>query len=280
MSLSTTGYGDITPVTDRGPADQRPGHHAAAGGVPDRADRHHRRDPDHAVAAGPEDSALEEQSAQPHRRRRLRHQGPHRGRRDDRRRGRAGATSSSSTPTRPPSTGPTRAGLVTVRGDATKSDVLRLAGAQHAKAIIVATNSDDDRRAGHPDRPRAGAQRQDHRLGPRGREPAPAAAVRCGLDGGVLGDRRPAAGPGHLQRPSVVEMIEDLLTPDAGFAIAEREVETKEVGGSPRHLSDIVLGVVRDGKLLRVDDAAGRRPGAGRPDAVRPQRRTRPMSDG
>jgi voltage-gated potassium channel len=49
-------------------------------------------------------------------------------------------------------------------------------------------------------------------------------------------------------------MVEDLLTPDAGFAIAEREVEPKEVGGSPRHNTDIVLGVVRNGKLLRVDD--------------------------
>lgn len=34
------------------------------------------------------------------------------------------------------------AGLVTVRGDANRSDVLRLAGAPHAKAIVVATNSD------------------------------------------------------------------------------------------------------------------------------------------
>ena len=34
------------------------------------------------------------------------------------------------------------AGLVTVRGDANRSDVLRLAGAQHAKAVVVATNSD------------------------------------------------------------------------------------------------------------------------------------------
>jgi hypothetical protein len=47
--------------------------------------------------------------------------------------------------------------------------------------------------------------------------------------------------------PSVVEVVEDLLTPDAGFAISEREVEDSEVGGSPRHLTDIVLGVVRDG---------------------------------
>ena len=55
--------------------------------------------------------------------------------------------------------------------------------------------------------------------------------------------------------PSVVEMIEDLLTPEAGFAIAEREVERDEVGGSPRHLTDIVLGVVRGGKLFRVGAA-------------------------
>ena len=57
-----------------------------------------------------------------------------------------------------------------------------------------------------------------------------------------------------VQTPSVVEMMEDLLTPDAGFAIAEREVEPKEVGGSPRHNPDIVLGVVRGGNLLRVDE--------------------------
>jgi voltage-gated potassium channel len=53
--------------------------------------------------------------------------------------------------------------------------------------------------------------------------------------------------------PSVVEMVEDLTTPDAGLAIAERDVEPEEIGGSPRHLSDIVLGVVRDKKLYRVD---------------------------
>ena len=35
------------------------------------------------------------------------------------------------------------AGLVTVHGDATRSDVLRLASAQHASAIIVATGRDD-----------------------------------------------------------------------------------------------------------------------------------------
>ena len=56
--------------------------------------------------------------------------------------------------------------------------------------------------------------------------------------------------------PSVVEVVEDLLTPDAGFAISEREVDESEVGGSPRHLTDIVLGVVRDEQLYRVDASA------------------------
>jgi voltage-gated potassium channel len=47
--------------------------------------------------------------------------------------------------------------------------------------------------------------------------------------------------------------MEDLLTPDAGFGLAQRAVEPREVGGSARHLHDIVLGVVRNGELLRAD---------------------------
>ena len=54
--------------------------------------------------------------------------------------------------------------------------------------------------------------------------------------------------------PKVVDMVEDLLTPEAGFAIAERDVVRDEVGGSPRHLGDIVLAVVRDSRLIRVDE--------------------------
>ena len=43
-------------------------------------------------------------------------------------------------------------------------------------------------------------------------------------------------------------MIKQLVSPDVGWAIAERELRSsKEGGGSPRHLSDIVLGVLRDG---------------------------------
>ena len=145
------------------------------------------------------------------------------------------------------------AGLVTVHGDATKSDVLRLAGAQHAASIIVATNRDDTAvlvtltaRELSPKAKIVASIREaenQHLLRQSG---ADSVVVSSETAGRLLGIA--------TTTPSVVEMIEDLLTPDAGLAIAEREVEQTEVGGSPRHLRDIVLGVVRDGKLLRVDD--------------------------
>jgi voltage-gated potassium channel len=56
--------------------------------------------------------------------------------------------------------------------------------------------------------------------------------------------------------PSVVAVVEDLLTPDAGMSLAERDVAESEVGGSPRHLRDIVLGVVRAGQVHQIDAPA------------------------
>lgn len=143
------------------------------------------------------------------------------------------------------------AGLVTVHGDATKFDVLRLAGAQHAASIIVAANRDDTAVL----------------VTLTAREIAPKAQIvvsireaenqhllqQSGADSVVVSSETAGRLLGlATSTPSVVEMIEDLLTPDIGLAIAEREVEQTEIGGSPRHLHDIVLGVVRDGHLLRI----------------------------
>ncbi|MFC9787791.1 potassium channel family protein [Rhodococcus sp. NPDC127528] len=142
-------------------------------------------------------------------------------------------------------------GLVTVCGSATKSDVLRLAGVQNAASVIVATNRDDTavlvtltaREVGPEAKIVAAIRETDnaHLLSQSG---ADSVVVSSETAGRLLGIARTT--------PTVVEMIEDLLTPEAGFAIAEREVERDEIGGSPRHLSDIVLGVVRDGRLVRV----------------------------
>lgn len=143
-------------------------------------------------------------------------------------------------------------GLVTVHGDGTRSDVLRLAAAQLASSIVVATGRDDTAvlvtltaREIAPNAKIVASIREaenQHLLKQSG---ADSVVVSSETAGRLLGVA--------TTTPSVVAMIDDLLTPAEGLAIAERDVEQAEVGGSPRHLSDIVLGVVRDGQLLRVD---------------------------
>ena len=89
------------------------------------------------------------------------------------------------------------AGLVTVHGDATKSDLLRLAAAQHASSIVVATGRDDTAalvtltaREVAPNATIVASIREaenQHLL----------QAIRCELGGRLLGDRRPAARHRH-----------------------------------------------------------------------------------
>jgi voltage-gated potassium channel len=128
-----------------------------------------------------------------------------------------------------------------------------LVTAQHADTIIVATNRDDTAvlvtltaRELAPKAKIIAAVREaenQHLLRQSG---ADTTVVTSETAGRLLGIAK--------KTPSVVEVMEDLLTPDAGFAIGERAVEAKDVGASPRHMRDIVLGVVRDGTLIRVDD--------------------------
>ncbi|OFJ51191.1 potassium channel family protein [Mycolicibacterium grossiae] len=144
------------------------------------------------------------------------------------------------------------AGLVTVRGDATKAEVLRLASVQHAETIIVAANSDSDAvlvtltaRELNPNAKIIAAVREAENKHLLTQSGANTTVVTSETAGRLLGVAK--------KTPSVVEVMEDLLTPDAGFAISERAVTAKEVGGSPRHMKDVVLGVVRGGELLRID---------------------------
>ncbi len=143
-------------------------------------------------------------------------------------------------------------GLVTVTGNATRSSVLRIAGVPLAKAIIVATNRDDTAvlvtltaRELAADIRIVASVRESENVHLLRQSGATSVIVSAETAGRLLG--------AATTTPSVVEVIEDLLTPDAGFAISEREIEDSEIGGSPRHLSDIVLGVVRGETLHRVD---------------------------
>ena len=145
-------------------------------------------------------------------------------------------------------------GLVTVTGNATQSGVLRVAGVQRAAAIVVATNRDDTAvlvtltaRELAPNIRIVASVRESENVHLLRQSGATSVIVSAETAGRLLG--------AATTTPTVVEVIEDLLTPDAGFAISERDVEEAEVGGSPRHLADIVLGVVRGGQLHRVDAA-------------------------
>nr|WP_199441572.1 potassium channel protein [Umezawaea beigongshangensis] len=145
-------------------------------------------------------------------------------------------------------------GLVTVHGSGTRNDVLRVAGVTKARAVVVAANRDDTAvlvtltaRELAPKAQIVASVRErenEHLLRQSG---ADSVVVSSETAGRLLGMA--------TATPTVVDMVEDLLTPDSGLAISERDVEQHEIGGSPRHLPDIVLGLVRAGKLYRVDAA-------------------------
>ncbi|MFT3714371.1 MAG: NAD-binding protein [Gordonia sp. (in: high G+C Gram-positive bacteria)] len=144
-------------------------------------------------------------------------------------------------------------GLVTVRGDATKADILRLAGVQHAAAVIIAANRDDTAvmvtltaRELNPRAKIVASVRESENIHLMRQSGANSVVVSSETAGRLLGIA--------TLTPSVVEVVEDLLSPEEGYAIAEREVDPTETGGSPAHTKDLVLGVVRDGSLYRVGD--------------------------
>jgi voltage-gated potassium channel len=146
-------------------------------------------------------------------------------------------------------------GLVTVHGSATRSDVLRVAGVPLARAVVVATNRDDTAvlvtltaRELAPKAQIVAAVREAENVHLVRQSGADQVVVSSETAGRMLGMA--------THTPSLVELVEDLITPEHGLAIAEREAEQAEIGGSPRHLSDIVLGIVRDGVLYRIDHPA------------------------
>lgn len=145
-------------------------------------------------------------------------------------------------------------GLVTVRGDATKADILRLAGMAHASALVIAANRDDTAvmvtltaRELNPHAKIVVSIRESENIHLMRQSGADSVVVSAVTAGRLLGIA--------TITPSVVEVVEDLLSPEEGYAIAEREVDPTERGGSPAHTKDLVLGVVRNGTLYRVGDA-------------------------
>lgn len=153
-------------------------------------------------------------------------------------------------------------GLVTIYGSGTKQDVLRIAGVQNACSVVVTPSTDDTAvlctlsvRELNPKAKVVASVRESenrHLLLQSGADSVVTSAETAGRLLGLA-----------TVTPTVVEMMEDLLSPNEGFSVAERAVREFEVGSNPRHLADIVLAVLRNNELHRVDtaDAYALKPG-------------------
>ena len=138
-------------------------------------------------------------------------------------------------------------GLAAVHGDGTRADVLRRAEVEHAVRVIVAVPRDDAAvlvtltvRRHNPKAYVVAAVREA--------ENAP--LLR---DGGANGVVVSSEAAGRLlgvaaASPSTGAIFEDLLVPGQGLELAERDVLREEVGLPPRACNDLVVAVIRDGQ--------------------------------
>ena len=55
--------------------------------------------------------------------------------------------------------------------------------------------------------------------------------------------------------PPLIDVVEDLLTPGQGMALAMRSAERVEVGQNPRDLPALVVALIRRGKVVPLGGA-------------------------
>ena len=144
-------------------------------------------------------------------------------------------------------------GIAAIVGDATRADVLRRADISKAARVVVAVPRDDTAvlvtltvRRNNPTAYIVAAVRES--------ENAP--LLR---DGGADGVVVSSEAAGRLlgvaaSRPSTGAIFEDLLVPGHGLELTERDVSRPEVGLSPRACADLVVAVIRAGKTTLFHD--------------------------
>jgi voltage-gated potassium channel len=137
-------------------------------------------------------------------------------------------------------------GIAAIIGDGTRADVLRRADIEHAKRVIVAVPRDDAAvlvtltvRRHNPQAYVVAAVRES--------ENAP--LLREGGANGVVVSSEAA---GRLlgvaaSSPTTGAIFEDLLVPGSGLELTERDVLREEVGLTPRATRDLVVAIIRDG---------------------------------
>jgi len=144
-------------------------------------------------------------------------------------------------------------GLTGIVGDAGRTEVLRRASIERARAVIVAANRDDASvlitltvRQLNPSVPITTSVREEENAALLRQSGADTVITTSATSGRLLGLSTDA--------PRVVATVEDLVTGGQGLDLQQRRVSAGEVGLGPRQLRDIVLSVTRGGRTLRFDD--------------------------
>lgn len=143
--------------------------------------------------------------------------------------------------------------LAVITGDATRRDVLRRARIGSADQVIVTTDRDDTNvlatltvRQLNPDAFIVAAVREQENAPLIRQSGADSVIISADAVGRLLGL--------STLSPTLGRVMEDLLTYGEGLEVAERELLVSEVGVPPQSLSDQVIAVVRDEKVYRYFD--------------------------
>ena len=144
-------------------------------------------------------------------------------------------------------------GLAAIEGSATRSAVLLEARIQDAKTLMIATDSDDAAvlvalTARHLTAGKvrivAAAREAENALLLR-QSGAHHVIVSSATAGRLLGLSSSA--------PPLLDVVEDLLSPGQGLGLALRSATRDEVGQSPRDLADVVIALIRRGHVVGLD---------------------------
>jgi voltage-gated potassium channel len=140
--------------------------------------------------------------------------------------------------------------LAIVTGDATRREVLRRAGVSRARQVIITTDRDDSTvlatltvRQLNPDAYIVAAVREGDNVPLVRQSGADSVITSSDAVGRLLGL--------SSLSPTLGSVMEDLLTYGTGLEVAERDLLVPEVGKQPQSLPDQVIAVVRDGHVHR-----------------------------
>lgn len=144
-------------------------------------------------------------------------------------------------------------GLAVVTGDATRREVLRRAGVEQATHVIITTDRDDSNvlatltvRQLNPDAWIVASVREQENVPLMRQSGADSVITSSDAVGRLLGL--------SSLSPTLGSVMEDLLTYGDGLEVAERDLLLNEVSKTPQSLPDQVIAVVRDEKVYRYFD--------------------------